>query len=134
MILVPLAATFTTTRHFAWLSDLTSRGGSQVKGTLEMYGGASKESTIIELELKGDRPKSQRVWYVGRGTCAAPSSETLGQRTAYPALRIGANGTVKIEARLAVVLPDSGEFFVGVYDSPATKSRPLACGDLYLED
>ncbi len=133
MMILLLAGQFTAP-HFAWLSDLSSRNGSHVKGSLEMYGGASKDSTIIELELKGDRPRSLRAWSVGRGTCSAPSQETLGKRVSYPALRIASNGTVKIEARLAVVLPDSGDFFVGVYESAAAKSRLLACGNLYLED
>lgn len=134
LLALPLTAfTPPRVRHFAWVGVVLGREGSSIRGDVEMYGGKTKISTYIGIENRRDRSGAVRPWQVRLGSCET-SGPTFGDASAYPPLRVGRDGKAISRATIAIVLPDSGEYHVTVYESPRSPSRIVACGDLIVDE
>lgn len=120
-------------RHVAWDGMLLGVGGSKIRGELEMVAGKVAGTTAVEVTYARDAAGALRPWHVHVGSCAK-GGPVFGAASAYPALRVNANGAAEGKATLRVVLPDSGSFYVNIHESAAAMSKIVACGDLLLEE
>ena len=123
----------TTMRHVAWDGMVLGKEGSELRGLAEMVGGKTKGTTAVSVSYKGDTPGARRPWHVHIGSCKKGGA-VLGGATSYAPLTASATGTAESKATLRLALPDSGEFYVNIHESPTTMGKVIACGDLLLED
>ncbi len=120
-------------RHLAWDGMVLGKGASKIRGLITMEGGAIAGTTRANISYKGDVGGATRVWQVRAGSCARGGG-VLGDVRAYAPLRTSATGVAEGGATLKSALPDSGEYFVGVYASSKRSAAMIACGDLLLEE
>ncbi len=118
--------------HDVWAGTAIAVNGGAMRGDLEMFAGKAPNTTFVELAQRNDAPGAVRSWRVRYGTCAKPG-EVFGDAAAYPTIRIGKEGKGVGTVTLRLALPDTGGFHVAVTASPRDP-RPVACGDLVLED
>lgn len=126
-------AAATISRHIAWDAVVAGKGGSKIRGPAEMVAGKTDGTTSVELQYTGDTPGATRPWHVHVGSCAKGGA-ILGAAKAYTALEVDAKGAVKGKATLSVALPESGNFYVNIHESPTNMGKIVACGDLMLAD
>ena len=120
-------------RHIAWDGMVMGRGGSKIRGLMEMVGGKVAGTTSVEVTYSGDTPGATRSWHVHRGSCAKGAA-ILGIANAYTPLRVDAKGAVAAKATLRVTLPDSGSFYLDIHESPVAGAKLVACGELLLAE
>ena len=120
-------------RHIAWDAMIMGKDGSKIRGIAEMVAGKSAGTTAVTVSYKSDTPGVTRPWHVHVGSCAK-AGPILGGAAAYPPLKVGAAGTAEGKATLRLAVPDSGEFYVSIHDSPTNMSKVVACGDMLLGD
>ena len=119
--------------HVAWDGMVLGKTGSTIRGLTEMVGGKEKGTTAVSISYKGDVPGATRPWHVHTGSCKKGGA-VFGSATAYAALTVNAAGAAEGKGTLRVALPDSGEFYVNVHESPTKMGAVIACGDLLLEE
>jgi len=122
-----------TMPHVAWDGMVLGKAGSKIRGLTEMVGGKVKGTTAVSVNYKGDVPGATRAWHVHIGSCKKGGA-IFGGATAYTRLTVNAAGAAEGKATLPVTLPDSGDFYVNVHESPTKMGTIIACGDLLLED
>lgn len=126
-------AAATVTRHIAWDAVVAGKDGSKIRGPAEMGAGKVEGTTNVEVQYTGDTPGATRPWHVHVGSCAKGGA-ILGSAKAYPSLTVDAKGAVKGKATLSVALPEAGNYYVNIHESPTNMGKIVACGDLMLAD
>lgn len=122
-----------TMRHVAWDGMVLGTGGSAIRGLTDMVGGKVKGTTAISVNYKGDTPGATRPWHVHLGSCKK-GGPIFGTAGAYAPLTVSAAGAAAGKATLRIALPDEGEYYVNIHESPTKMGTIIACGDLLLED
>ncbi len=126
-------AAATISRHIAWDAVVAGKDGSKIRGPAEMVAGKTEGTTSVEVQYTGDTPGATRSWHVHIGSCAKGGA-ILGSAKSYPTLTVDAKGAVKGKATLSVALPEAGNYYVNIHESPTNLGKIVACGDLMLAD
>ena len=105
-------------------------GATQVRGSAWM-GADGRESsrTRASVSIANAVPGGRHPWHVHVGQCGNDQG-IFGAADAYQVLAVGGNGQAEAEARLAVAVPTSGQYFVNVHASPDNLGTIIACGNL----
>lgn len=105
-------------------------GALQVKGTGWM-GLRKKDSSETEayVAIENAAPGGRHPWHVHVGQCGSDQG-VLGPADAYPILKVGGNGKADATAKLSLMLPRQGQYFINVHASPSNMGTIVACGNL----
>lgn len=115
-----------------WKAVLKPVGGSTITGEAEVEGEDKGKKTEAEIKITGATPGAELPWHVHQGKCG-DNGTIIGAATAYPPLKVKADGSAKAEAKLDIEAPTSGEYYVNVHKSASDLKTIVACGELVLE-
>jgi hypothetical protein len=113
----------------ALVTPATLIGAVQINGTATMQPGRNTGDTEFSLSIDNATPGGVHPWQVHRGQCGADDG-VLGSSSQYKSVKIGDDGRGKATARISMVTPSSGNYFVTVQASEANQGTIVACGNL----
>jgi hypothetical protein len=85
--------------------------------------------TDASITVTGLSPSGTYPWHIHANKCSN-SGGIIGEPSAYPPLRVGADGVARASAHLNIGLQESKEYSVNVHASPTDLATIVACGDL----
>ena len=113
-------------RAMDYTVTLTGKDGAAIHGSGTVK---ADKTTEVEIKLLGDAAGSVRPWHIHSGSCAKAGGVWGGGRS-YTPITIDAKGEGAGKASIAMVLPDTGSFYVNIHESSANMGKIVACGDL----
>jgi len=125
-------ATYSVMDH-EWKAVLAPVSGSNITGEAEVEGKDKDKKAEAEISIKGATAGAEHPWHVHQGKCGS-NGAIVGAATAYPVLKVKADGSAKAEAHLDIAAPTTGEYYVNVHKSAADLKTIVSCGDLAHED
>lgn len=131
LLVVAAGATAATLRDHEWEGKLNSAGGSAITGKAEFESEGANASKA-EVEIRGATAGQSHPWHVHQGSCGNDKG-IVGGASSYTPLTVRDDGKAKSEARLAIPVPTSGEYFVNVHKSADDLKTIVACGNLVME-
>jgi hypothetical protein len=113
--------------HEAWTSTLAAVGGSGVSGSAGAD--VADDDTHAATAIRG-RSGGVHPWHIHEGKCG-DNGPIVGPASAYPPLRVGADGRAAAMAHLdGVELNEAKNYYVNVHASPTNLGTIVACGAL----
>ncbi|MEP6779799.1 MAG: hypothetical protein ABJC26_07915 [Gemmatimonadaceae bacterium] len=119
---------FALARHSEWSAKVAGKDGMKLHGTATVKPSADGKSTMVDFKIMGDVAGSVRPWHVHTGSCAKSGAPVMA--SAYTPITIDAKGNGEGKATLAMVVPDTGSYYVNVHESKENMGHAVACGDL----
>ena len=116
-------------RHSSWSAAVKGTDGMKLHGSATVKASADGKSTMVDFKILGDTPGSVRPWHIHIGSCAK-SGGVWGGGASYAPITIDAKGKGEGKATIAMVVPDTGSYYVNVHESAANMGHAVACGDL----
>ncbi len=116
-------------RHGTWAAAVKGTAGMKLHGSASVKGTEDGKQTMVDFKIKNDVAGSVRPWHIHSGSCAKTGG-VVGGGASYPPITINAKGTGEGKATLAMMVPDTGSYYVNVHESAANMGHSVACGDL----
>jgi hypothetical protein len=118
------------TRWRASLVTPASLGGAvQINGEATMEPSSEAGSTEFKLNIANATAGGIHPWQIHHGRCDADYG-LVGPADASRTIKIGDDGRGHASARVAMVTPTTGDYFVTVQASAANPQTIVACGNL----
>ena len=97
-----------------------------LSGTVTVH--VANDMTHAVVALNGGSSGGSYPWHIHEGKCG-DNGPIVGPATAYPLLRIGADGRASAEASLHdLQLNEAKDYYVNVHASPTNLGTIIACG------
>ena len=116
-------------RHSEWAGAVKGLGGMKLHGSATVKPSADGKQTMVDFKIAGDVAGSVRPWHIHSGSCAK-NGGVVGGGASYTPITIDKKGKGEGKATLAIVVPDTGSYYVNVHESAANMGHAVACGDL----
>jgi hypothetical protein len=104
-------------------------GGGTTTGVATMSPGQAMGTTVVTLRLKGATPGTFN-WHVHVGRCGDHGTALLGDKSAYPPVRVSSSGTGTARVTLPVEPPSGGNYYVALHPQNGGEDQVVACANL----
>lgn len=107
----------------------TYSGSEHVSGSATVTPDPSGKGFVAHVTIDGAKPNAVHPWHVHTGTCDK-SDGIVGAASAYPPIKVGADGKGMATATVTKPLTAGGEYIVNVHESRSSMKTIVACGAL----
>ena len=115
-----------------WNANATANSAFRGAGaSLTAHSNAGGTSISIAFREAAGMSGTVRPWHIHYGTCGNDQG-IVGEPTAYPPLRPGADGTVRTNATISVPLDPTRSYFLNIHKSPTELQTIVACAPLSM--
>ena len=114
-----------------WGGKLMPQGGTTVAGSVSVEPGSSASSTHATVTITGGEAGVTYPWHVHSGKCG-DNGAVVGQAGAYTPIKIGKDGSGKVDVTLPFAIPDNGAYYVNIHKSATDMGTIVSCGNLSM--
>jgi hypothetical protein len=104
-------------------------GGGSTTGVATMTPGQEMGTTVVTLSLKGATAGTFN-WHVHVGRCGDHGTALVGDKSAYPPVRVSDSGTGSARVTLSAPPPSGGNYYVALHPLNGGEDQIVACANL----